>query len=299
MLGYLLYEKTAAEYNRSYIEEYIEEGKLLGMKIRLLLVESLLIGIEKNEFVQYYEGKRIATPDFIINRTRDSLLSKQYSLQGVRVYNSEAVTTICNNKAMTYQVINALAIPTIDSVFVKNNKIQEIVLTCEKDCIIKTYNGHGGSQVYLWKSECSKEQKKKQITELLYLMQGEDVVIQEHILGVPKDLRVYVIGKEIIACVLRTAKEGYRANYSLGGNVHLYELSSNERKTVEKIIHYFDFGFVGIDFIYSEDGRFLFNEIEDVVGSRMLYQCSDYNVVKKYLEHIYNDLVNVCSISDQ
>ena len=48
----------------------------------------------------------------------------------------------------------------------------------------------------------------------------------------------------------------------------------------------FDFGLVGIDFIVGNDGELIFNEIEDVVGSRMLYAVSDISVVPLYLDYI-------------
>ena len=57
---------------------------------------------------------------------------------------------------------------------------------------------------------------------------------------------------------------------------------------IQKIIDAFDFGMVGIDFIFDEEGQFLFNEIEDVVGSRTLSAVSEINIVREYLEFIKN-----------
>ena len=64
------------------------------------------------------------------------------------------------------------------------------------------------------------------------------------------------------------------------------ELSTEETALVQKIIDAFDFGMVGIDFIFDENGRFLFNEIEDVVGSRTLSAVSEINIVREYLNFI-------------
>ena len=47
---------------------------------------------------------------------------------------------------------------------------------------------------------------------------------------------------------------------------------------------------VGIDFIFDEEGRFLFNEIEDVVGSRTLSALSEINIVWEYLNFIKNSV---------
>ena len=53
----------------------------------------------------------------------------------------------------------------------------------------------------------------------------------------------------------------------------------------DKVISLFDIGFVGIDFMFS-DGKMILNEIEDVVGARMLYHLTDLDVVDIYVEHI-------------
>jgi glutathione synthase/RimK-type ligase-like ATP-grasp enzyme len=126
----------------------------------------------------------------------------------------------------------------------------------------------------------------KKIKDMLEGLAGSDVVVQPLTGSRHQDLRVYVIGREIIAAVLRTAKEGFKSNFSLGGEVCLYRLSEEERALVDIIIRQFDFGLVGIDFIIGDDGELIFNEIEDVVGSRMLYRCSDINIVEKYLRFI-------------
>jgi gamma-F420-2:alpha-L-glutamate ligase len=55
---------------------------------------------------------------------------------------------------------------------------------------------------------------------------------------------------------------------------------------VNQILNLFDFGLVGIDFLIGDKGELIFNEIEDVVGARMLYQCTDINLVGLYLDYI-------------
>ena len=43
---------------------------------------------------------------------------------------------------------------------------------------------------------------------------------------------------------------------------------------------------VSIDFIIDDNDQLIFNEIEDVVGARMLYKCSDIDIVREYLSYI-------------
>ncbi|MBR8645983.1 hypothetical protein KEH51_24835 [[Brevibacterium] frigoritolerans] len=72
----------------------------------------------------------------------------------------------------------------------------------------------------------------------------------------------------------------------MGGSASLYELTASELALVERVMSSFDFGLVGIDFIFAEDGSLMLNEIEDVVGSRTLSALSDMNIVWEYLTFI-------------
>ncbi len=295
MTGWLIYDKCGAAYNRTYIDFYIEEGRKLDIMVRLILVEDLEIGIAKGEGYINHCGKQAVYPDFAICRTVDPLLSMQLELLWIPVFNNAKVAKICNNKARTYQYLSGAGIPMIDTRFCRNEKMEEEIRSLKEISVIKAVDGHGGSQVFLFPpQEETQEQdipeEETYLQDILAALGTSDVVIQPLVGRRHQDLRVYVIGKEIIACVLRTAREGFKSNFSLGGQVCLYELTREERALAEKIIDRFDFGLVGIDFIVDDDGSLLFNEIEDVVGSRMLYQCSDVNIVKLYLEFIRNKL---------
>ena len=55
----------------------------------------------------------------------------------------------------------------------------------------------------------------------------------------------------------------------------------------------FDFGMVGIDFILDENNHWLLNEIEDVVGARMLYQCQpDVHLLEQYFTFVSDKLLH-------
>jgi glutathione synthase/RimK-type ligase-like ATP-grasp enzyme len=104
-----------------------------------------------------------------------------------------------------------------------------------------------------------------------------------------RDVRVYVIGKKIIAAMLRVSETDFRSNFCLGGKAEIYNLNEDEKKLINKIISLFDFDFVGIDFVFN-DGKIIFNEIEDVVGSRMLYTHTDIDIAQLFVEYILNNI---------
>lgn len=287
MVAWLIYNRKQAEYNKQYIEFYRLEGAKLEIEVRLILVEELEFGVKNSNWIIHYEKQRIAYPDFAINRAIYPLLSRQLELMGIRVFNNSFVADICNDKAKTYQYLARTGIPMVDSCFYKNDQLPDLLPQIKQPSVIKAVDGHGGSQVFLLNGIDGATNEV-----ILKGIASSDFVIQPLTGSRHQDLRVYVIGKDIIAAVLRTAKHGFKANFSLGGEVSLYQLSKQEKILVNTIIDMFDFDLVGIDFIIGEEGELIFNEIEDVVGSRMLYQCSDYNIVKSYLKYILHKMNN-------
>src|SRR5699024_2655550 len=101
-----------------------------------------------------------------------------------------------------------------------------------------------------------------------------------------KDLRVFVIGKKIIAAVLRVNNNDLRANFKLGRSAFVYHITIEEVEMINKIINNFDYGLVGIDFLIDIEGNFHFNEIEDMIGSRILSDTTNINLLSEYKSYI-------------
>lgn len=296
MKAWMLYNKSDAKKNERYISFYQTEGKSRDIEFEVVYVEELDFGIEQSKWVIHYKRRKVERPDFIVCRTIYPMLSKQLEAMGIPVFNNAAVAEICNNKARTYQYVAQLGIPMIETSFCRSQELKERLERCEekKPMVFKAVAGHGGSQVFLYERGSQLQQDQEQA--IVEGLSGCDFVMQPLTGNKHQDLRVYVIGKEMVAAVLRTAKEGFKSNFSLGGNVQLYELKQEEKEVVSKIMGLFEFGLVGIDFLIGDQGELIFNEIEDVVGARMLYQCSDINLVGRYLDYIINFLVDRSNI---
>jgi len=287
MVAWIIYFRQAAEYNREYINLYIKEGAKLGIDFKLILAEELEFGVKDNACFIRYQNRKIDYPDFVICRAIYPLLTRQLESMSIKVFNNSFVAEICNDKAKTYQYLAKTKIAMADTSFYKSFQLDEILSSIDEERVIKAVDGHGGSQVFLVRPDMDDEE----IEYIKKALSGSDFVLQPKLGHRNQDLRVYVIGKEIIAAVLRTAKEGFKSNYSLGGEVCFYNLNDKEKSIVNLIIDQFDFGLVGIDFIIGDYGELIFNEIEDVVGSRMLYKCSNINIVEKYLHFIKDNCI--------
>ena len=273
--GWLIYNQEDAAKNRGYIDWMLEEAKILDLDLRLYYRDHLQIGHRSNQLYVEHKHEPIDLPDFAIIRTIDPFFTKQLEGLHITCFNSSFISEIMNDKAKTHQYLTSIGIPMSDTVYC--NGIPS-TSDMELPFIAKDVHGRGGKQVYLIEHE----------KDLRELPNAKWIVQRPGVFG--KDIRVFVIGKRIIAAVLRESSSNFKANYTLGGSASLYELSDAERTLVERVIAAFDFGMVGIDFIFADDGSLMLNEIEDVVGSRTLSALSNLNIVKEYLLFIKEKL---------
>lgn len=276
--AWLIYNKQDADQNTSYIHWFIEEAKLQGIALRLILREDMTIGIINNKRTVLYNNQKANIPLLAIVRAVDPLLSLHLEGLGVLVFNSSFLSRICNNKELTYHHVYDLSIPMVDTIF---TNWQQLHTTKPLDYpfVVKEATGRGGKQVFLIENELD-------WSTCLPSLSPNTIVLQSSNVMHGKDLRVFVVGREIVGAILRENSNDFRANYKLGGTATWYTLDREEFKLVNKIIQHFDFGMVGIDFLFNTEGQLLFNEIEDVVGSRTLSAVSDVNILQKYVTHI-------------
>lgn len=280
--GWLIYSKKDAEKNRSYIEWFIKEARLQNLRLQLILREDLTIGIINQENQILLNNISVNLPDFAVVRTVEPLLSLHFESCGIRVFNSSFISNMCNHKALTYREMNKLNIPMVHTIFIHKKNLGDPP-PLDYPFIIKESLGRSGQQVYFIETDEDWSKCKLTIT-------SEDLVVQTCDVQLGKDIRVFVIGKEIIGAVMRESFSDFRANFNLGGSATWYPLNDHEISLIHKIIQSYDFDLVGIDFLVGHDGSLLFNEIEDVVGSRILSATSHINLLERYVTHIKKEL---------
>lgn len=282
LTGWLIYTKQDALKNQSYIDWFINEANKQNIELTLIHRETIDIGIKNHHPIILLNEKIVSLPHFTVIRTIEPTLQYLFDSFGVHTFNNYHVAHICNNKIKTYLTINKLNIPTVDTYFYKSDSLPtEPPLSFP--FVIKNAYGRSGKQVYYIESKDEWEQIKKGIT-------FHELVIQKANVQLGKDVRVFIIGKEIVAAVLRHNEHDFRANFTLGGQAIPYELNKDEITMIQKIVNHFDFGLVGIDFLIDHNDNLLFNEIEDVVGSRILSETTRINLLQKYVTFIKNQV---------
>lgn len=254
--GLIIYPKEEKERNLFLINKCLDEFN--NSQVSLLYKD-------EEDVLAYLKDNKI---DFAIYRGRDYKLSEFLESKGIKVFNNSKTNRLANDKYLTYQ-------------FLKENNLpfNESFLSCEGlsfPLIYKSRNGHGGKEVFLINNkDVIKEENSNYIYQRYIPNDG--------------DVRIYLINKQVITAIKRVNKNDYRSNFSLGGEVSVYQPSKEMQDAAIKVATLLDSDYIGVDFLLTKKG-FIINEIEDPVGARMVYQTTDIDIIQLFIKALLQKL---------
>lgn len=276
MTGWLVYEKDNVTRNQFFVDRWMQAAVSSGVSLRLVTTDLVRMGAAGGTlFLADAEGN---TPDFVVMRAQYQLLSEHAEKMGIPVYNNARVSAICNDKRRTHQLLFGL-VPMMDTAFVLP---ETKVCPFPFPAVVKASHACGGRQVYLVQNDDA-------FREALLALAPDSAVVQPVCDTPGRDVRVYVLGNQIVGTMLRYSQGDFRSNVGLGGGSRPYDMDDTLAGYVSQIQELFRFGLVGVDFLFDH-GRLLFNEIEDAVGTRMLYMHTNRDIAKEYLQMILKDI---------
>jgi len=262
MKGLLVYEKAEIERNRSFIDRLINSASNYSHTLTVVDDQSV-----------------IPEADFIFFRSRNPQLAKELEQRNVPMFNRAEVNVVANDKLKAIQLVQLLGIASVPT-----KKLTTVSEINEFPVVLKTIDGHGGKQVDLVHSE-------KEATSFLNTFSENTIIAQQYIETNATDVRVFLLGEEVVGAVKRTGpKDSFKSNFTLGGTVERYTLDSQQRAEVEKIAKALKSDYIGIDFLLLPDETWLFNEIEDPVGARSYFETTKKDIAEPIMEYIHEKL---------
>ena len=260
--GLLIYDQNDIEKNKQSIAMFQDYAKQIGIDLQLVSSD--------DEDVLWVEQTSNPEP-VVINRSRSYELALEFEKITPFVFNCSTVTLYGNDKFAANAFLAEKGIETIPT-YSFDNYPDEFPL------IGKTKSGHGGAEVYLVNSA-------KEAEELIDTF-GENIIFQDYIESGNSDLRVYVVGDKILCGMLRSSGSDFRSNFSLGGSAEFVQVPESVKEQVDVVVKALGgVAYCGIDFLKKEDG-WIFNEIEDVVGARMVYAGTDLDPIGEFVNYI-------------
>ncbi len=305
---WLVYYKNAAIKNRAFIDSIIDEGTKIGLRIKLVYVEDM-----DNALLS-------EIPCAVIVRYINPPLSNRLTSLGVILINNAEVSWFCNNKALTIIKAHEKGISHIPTIAISLNSEEysfeyiynpydmkynyaienfteaDLQRICDgelpkyvdaHDYVIKSVCGHGGAEVMLLHDYIKDGSDMGSQETDAFNAYNEKYIIQPLMKEYNSDIRVYVMGNKIYKSVKRVPESGFKSNFSLGGSVSLCNISKEMEDIASNVFSLGYFDYAGIDCMCSDDGHIILNEIEDVVGARMLTACNVNSYVNDYVKHIY------------
>ncbi|MDX4025355.1 30S ribosomal protein S6--L-glutamate ligase [Aliarcobacter skirrowii] len=290
MLIYILSRNENLYSTKRLYEEVLNKG----WEARVIDYLKCTIEIMKNELVVNYEGEVLKVPDAIIPRIGASrtffgaAIVRHFEMQDVFSTTGNLALTRSRDKLRSLQVLSKNGVDLPRTVFASNksNAKDVIALSGGTPLVLKILEGTQGVGVVLVDS-------KKAAKSVLDAFYGMDVnlLVQEYIEEANgSDIRVFIVGGEVVAAMRRQGAEGdFRSNLHQGGNASIYKLSRKEKATALAAARAMGLGVCGVDMIISKRGP-LVMEVNSSPGLEGIEKSTNINVAQKIIDYIQNSV---------
>ncbi|WP_042146172.1 RimK family alpha-L-glutamate ligase [Paucisalibacillus sp. EB02] len=256
--------------------------------------------IKNNDLISSFDSKNLGIitdyelPDFVIFTDKDIYLAKQLELLGIPVFNRARVIETSDDKIATYQILakHKLPIPrTIVAPKVYFNRdekylpdLDKIIESVGLPMIVKEAFGSFGEQVYLIHT-------REELIEKVQALYGKPFMFQEFIrTSEGRDLRLQVVGNQVVAAMKRTSADDFRANITAGGQMEAYEPSLKAIEIAISASKAIGADFCGVDLLFGENDQYIICEINSNAHIRNLYDCTGINAADSIVAYILEKL---------
>lgn len=148
--------------------------------------------------------------------------------------------------------------------------------------IVKLTRSGKGANVY--KAD-DQDKLLKLISELEAKGKSAKSYIMQEFVDYEHDLRVLVIGGSVFA-MKRIPRQGdFRANFSLGGTVELFDLESADKELAIKALAAVDMSVGGVDILIDKKGNRFILEVNHTAGFVGMEEATKKNIGKIFVDH--------------
>src|SRR5690625_513737 len=289
-------------YNGSlYSEKFIDYANMLqsaaikkGHHVELVKNNELfsLMHTNKTDILSNLNLNRI---DYIIFTDKDIYLAHQLVALGIRLFIIALSTDISDDKIKTYQKLMKSNLPIPETLigpinFIKPIESNRKFITQSIEhfgfpFIIKEAYGSFGEQVYLIKNNTDIEKALSKINDRPFMCQS----FIDSSFGT--DIRVQVVGNEVVTAMKRTSINDFRANVTTGGKMQNYLPSNYEKHLAIEATKSLGLDFAGVDLLFGKNSERIICEVNSNAHIRNLLNCTGINVADYMLDYIDREMI--------
>ncbi len=276
-------------YNGSLThDKFLDQALLLKEAAEKQGIQALLV--KNYELLINTHEKLSVRPDFVVFLDKDILLANYLKAQGIPVFNDPDVIEICDNKARQYLVLAnenvpmpiTIVAPKVYPEFTIQHTgyYEQVLETLQLPLIIKEAHGSFGMKVYLIET-------REQFFEKVEELKGIEYVFQQFIANSRgRDIRVNVVGGQVVACMHRHSETDFRANITNGGTASPIILTERQKEVAIHAARALNAEFAGVDLLFGENEEPLVCEVNGVAHIRNIFNVTGINVGDAMISYI-------------
>ena len=229
-------------------------------------------------------------PDFVLFWDKDVALAQRLEAAGLPVFNSAAAIDTCDDKIKTalalarqgvVQPRTIFAPKTFEGVgYASLDFLRDAADTLGLPLVIKEAYGSFGQQVYLAQTLVETEDIVRRIGHKDFLMQ-EFIATSRG-----TDLRVNVVGGEVVAAMRRFSATDFRSNVTLGGGMECATPTPAQRAAALAACRTVGADFAGVDILYGPNDIPLVCEVNSNPHFRSTLDCTGVNLADALAAHV-------------
>lgn len=239
-------------------------------------------------------NKNFSKPDFVLFWDKDIRLARQLEKLNIRVFNKADAIEQCNDKSITYlKLLNCginmpktIIAPMVyypqdwqNTSFVKNAEEALCYPIVAKECY-----GSFGKQVFL----CA---NRKELLEVINSFEKRPFLLQEFIsASAGKDLRLQVVGNQLIATIMRYNENDFRTNITNGGKMKPFVPTNEQTEMALKACSILGLDFGGVDILFGKNNQPILCEVNSNAHFINLSNCTGINVADTIVKYVLKEI---------
>ena len=273
---------------------YQEAAKNQGVDLKVCYTDECLYGVGKEG--QLETNLDLEEVAFVLFLDKDIMLAQHLEKLGMRVFNSSEAIAICDHKGRTVQALGGahIAMPkTILAPLVFEGtyhavKEDSYVTYLEEalgyPLVVKECYGSFGMQVY-------KVENREALVKLRAELAHKPHLYQAYITSSEgRDVRLHVVGDQVVASMLRINDNDFRANITNGGKMSVYTPPRAFEEMAIKVCQILNLDFAGVDLLFGETGEPLLCEVNSNAHIKNILDLTGISVADKIITYILKEV---------
>ena len=270
----------------------VEEARARGVDVSVIDPMQFSLFVSEDNINILHQGKPF-NYDAVIPRIGHSITShgvavlRHLEQLGIWSANSSSGIIQSRDKLHSGQILARNKIPTPATAYVRDMKDVERAIDSVGGLpvVIKVTQGTQGNGVFL---RHTLHEAKNLVQGLL--MTGKAILVQEYISeSHGKDIRAFVIGDKVVACMRRRARgREFRSNFHLNGTVESVDISDEYREIACRAARVLGLNVAGVDLLEGVNGPLVL-EVNSSPGLEGIEKASGQNVAGAIIDFVSND----------